>query len=110
MTEVKAREIVESPSGFKLEKDQPYTIEQIIHAVMRESERRAKSEGYLQALEDERKRAEPLVDIIQKILNIHADGCENTPRGDDETWIEEARQVRSQYLGKEGKWNPLSAW
>jgi len=70
MNEKESREIVAGPSGFKLEKDKPYTIEQIIHAVMRKENERSKAEGYLEARDVYMARARGLEEALEKIGTI----------------------------------------
>ncbi len=100
MTEEKAREIVGTkfPSRYWDGKSP-----QVVYATQ------CQAQGYLQALEDERKRAEGLVQFVQdqpygcKILDVHPEFKATCKRCNALSQYAARDQERSDDLGKEGK-------
>lgn len=99
MSEEKARERVEAGNTFKLEKDKPYNL----GAILQMSETTAAefyfASGYLQALEDERKRAEGLVNDLRSLL-VHTDKDGDMADFAVHCFV---KRILSQYNAKEGK-------
>ena len=68
MDEKLAREIFSRGQAITLAKDKPYTLGEIAEDTLTRQREFSEAKGYLQALEDERKRVASVVQIAQGVL------------------------------------------